>query len=458
MSRVKLLVLIGGLVVLAFQPALAQDVHYWTHQYGTRSTLLGGAVVGSVLDLSGTYYNPGGLSLIETEDVELLMFAKAFRYPKITLKGIGLEDWSVSTSALEEAPSLVAGSLPIKGLGKHWLGYSFLNRHETEFGLAGAGTGVFPLSSVLGSDNPGAVDLRLFESLSEPWYGVTWAYRFTEKFGLGISNYLAFRSHQLSYQSAIQVLDEENRVKMVLDSRDYQYNHYRILWKIGAAYDFELFTLGLTLTTPGIKLYGNGRIGQNSTVVRYDPGNPDLMAVDYQTELKSAYKSPFSVSLGLTYKLGLTNFYGTLEWFGGIDEYVVLPGEDFTAQSSGETFPSRVTHEMDAVLNVAVGAEQVLSPTFTLYGSFWTDFSARTDGTTTNLSVTDWDLFHFMGGATFAAIGFQFSLGMGYSFGSEEGMPRQRTAGPAIQDIAGRYLSDLDYSYSSFKWILGFSF
>ena len=27
-------------------PALAQDAHYWTNQYGTRATLLGGAVIG----------------------------------------------------------------------------------------------------------------------------------------------------------------------------------------------------------------------------------------------------------------------------------------------------------------------------------------------------------------------------------------------------------------------------
>jgi hypothetical protein len=54
--------------------ARPQDSHYWTNQYGTRATLLGGAVIGSVLDLSGTYYNPGGMSLIE--DPDTLMAAK----------------------------------------------------------------------------------------------------------------------------------------------------------------------------------------------------------------------------------------------------------------------------------------------------------------------------------------------------------------------------------------------
>ena len=48
----------GGALVAA--PAAAQDAHYWSQQYGTRSELLSGAVVGSPQDLSTTFYNPGG--------------------------------------------------------------------------------------------------------------------------------------------------------------------------------------------------------------------------------------------------------------------------------------------------------------------------------------------------------------------------------------------------------------
>ena len=450
--------LIAGFVFWIVHPAFAQDVHYWTHQYGTRANLLGGAVIGSVLDLSGTYYNPGGLSLIETEEVELLMFSKVFHYPKISVTGIGIEDRSLSTTSFEEAPILVAGSLPIKGLGKHWLGYSFLNRHKTEFGLAGTGTGEFPPNSIGADNSSGAVDLHLYERLSEPWYGVTWAYKISEKFGVGISNYFAFRSHELNYQTIIQNLDETNQISMVLDSRKYQYSFYSLLWKIGVTYDFDRFTLGLTFTTPGLKMYGKGSVGQNATIIRHDPENPDLMAVDFQTGLKADYKSPLSVGGGITCKLGRTKVYTTLEWFGGIDEYVVIHGEDFTVQSSGQTLPNRVTHELDAVLNIAVGAERALSRTFTLYGSFWTDFSALKEGNTSNLSVTDWDLFHFMGGTTFTAIDLQFTLGVGYSFGSKKEGRRQYIDDPTLNNIAQEFLSDLESTYSSLKFVLGFSF
>ena len=53
--------------------AAAQDAHYWTNQYGTTGNLLGGAVVGSVVDLSAVFYNPGAVGLIQDpEGVKLL--------------------------------------------------------------------------------------------------------------------------------------------------------------------------------------------------------------------------------------------------------------------------------------------------------------------------------------------------------------------------------------------------
>lgn len=36
----------------------AQDLHYWTNQFGTRSSLLGGAVVGGIKDNTAIFYNP----------------------------------------------------------------------------------------------------------------------------------------------------------------------------------------------------------------------------------------------------------------------------------------------------------------------------------------------------------------------------------------------------------------
>lgn len=62
LQRTQLLT-VSVLLIISSQ-AFSQDSHYWNIQYGTKATLLGGAVIGSVSDLSATYYNPGAISLL----------------------------------------------------------------------------------------------------------------------------------------------------------------------------------------------------------------------------------------------------------------------------------------------------------------------------------------------------------------------------------------------------------
>jgi len=63
-SNMRLLAIsLLGLTLLTAR-AYPQDAHYWTDQYGSRSRLLGGAVIGSVDDLAAVYYNPARLALI----------------------------------------------------------------------------------------------------------------------------------------------------------------------------------------------------------------------------------------------------------------------------------------------------------------------------------------------------------------------------------------------------------
>ena len=54
------------IVAVFVQPLHAPDAHYWTVKYGPRATLLGGAVIGSVNDVSASFYNPGGLAMADS--------------------------------------------------------------------------------------------------------------------------------------------------------------------------------------------------------------------------------------------------------------------------------------------------------------------------------------------------------------------------------------------------------
>ncbi len=62
---------VAAILLLACGAVYAQDNHYWTHQFGTRSALMGGAVVGGVEDTSAVYYNPARLGWVLNDSLKV---------------------------------------------------------------------------------------------------------------------------------------------------------------------------------------------------------------------------------------------------------------------------------------------------------------------------------------------------------------------------------------------------
>ena len=65
-NRIKRFLII--IICLSYSPAYGQGSYYWNQNYGTISNLLGGLVIGSVRNVSATYYNPGYLGLAEPDE------------------------------------------------------------------------------------------------------------------------------------------------------------------------------------------------------------------------------------------------------------------------------------------------------------------------------------------------------------------------------------------------------
>jgi long-subunit fatty acid transport protein len=305
-------------------------------------------------------------------------------------------------------------------------------------------------------------DIRLNIKLTESWFGLTWAYKFTETIGIGISPYLLVRSHATNAQTLAQALTTDNKITMVLSGREFRYVNYRLLFKMGAAFDFDRITLGLTLTTPSIKIMGSGSTGFNTTVVGIDLNRDnikdDFLAADYQEKLEANYKTPISLGLGLTYKFDNVRLYGSAEWFSGMAKYEVMRGEDFIVQSTEDTASFGITHELESVLNFGVGLEYIFSPKLKTYASFTTDFSAVSSDSDTNLSNSSWDIYHVMAGTDFTVGDLSFTLGLGYAYGNRMARPARGEGALEVKEFFEGILAELEYKYSSFKFILGFAF
>ena len=99
------------LAVSLFACALsAQDNHYWTHQFGTRAALMGGAVIGGVNDTSAVYYNPGRLGWISNDSLKVS--ADGYQLATLTIKDGAGKGQDLTSTQGDIVPLAASGVQP----------------------------------------------------------------------------------------------------------------------------------------------------------------------------------------------------------------------------------------------------------------------------------------------------------------------------------------------------------
>jgi len=432
----------------------AQDSHYWNIQYGTRSLLLGGAVIGSVSDMAATFYNPAALGLFTSP--EILLSGKVYQYDAVTLKNVAKSNLDLTSSNLEAAPSLFAGSFTFKWLKKHKLSYSILTRQRMNFGIDGQqGT----VQEVLDGEEILAGELTSDQRLSDDWGGLTWSYPLTSKMAIGVSQYLSIRSQKTRSQLLVQSLNPAGDVATSIILRQFEYKSFDLIWKAGWGMKLDPFTLGITVTTPGVHITGNGSSLVDVAVsgVKSDTLSNPVFAANFQQDVSAQYRSPWSVGGGFSCGLGKHRVHFSAEWFDAVKQFEVLETEDFIIQSSEETASNKVDHELQSVVNYGVGLEIFFKEQLSGYASFVTDYSAAVPGTQTNLAVSFWDIYHLSAGAAFTLGRSEFTLGASYSFGNDRLERTVEFPNAGASNRISELLKDSELSYRRIKMLIGFS-
>lgn len=329
-------VLSVSLVVIATVPIGAQDSHYWTNQFGNRARLLGGAVVGSTRDVSAVFYNPGALALVD--EPEVLLAGNVLELTRIRLTARPDDGDDVTTTTVRLSPSLFAGELRTRSTTNRFA-YSFLTKQsagfEAEDRRAGGG-------EALGMPDLEFVsnDTSLEMNPSEYWVGGTWARQASSNLGIGVSQFVAVRNHGASFQELVQTLGEDkDDAALGVLSREFRYRDWRLLWKIGIATRIRNSELGVTITTPGLSIGGNGKSSLTRSGVSTFPeggGAPSPSIASDSQRISADYHSPLSIAVGGAHRFGRTRLHVSAEWFNRVPEYTILDTEPFSAQSSGE--------------------------------------------------------------------------------------------------------------------------
>ena len=221
-------------------------------------------------------------------------------------------------------------------------------------------------------------------------------------------------------------------------------------------------TFGVALTAPGIGLFGQGSslvdVFVNGIDIDED-GLPDTeLVANYIKDVPTDYRSPASIAAGCSYRYKNTTFHFSGEYFGAVESYELMETVYFESPTTGDTYAHRMDLGLEDVFNWGLGVEQHIRPGLKAYGSFITDRSAALDGQSTSVAVSNWDLFHLMGGAAVSFHGNDFTLGLGYTWGSE--MVDNDPPDAAPNGWSTYPLLDRQYSvdYRMWKVIIGFAF
>jgi len=445
-------------VLAASFPVRAQDVQYWDNTYGTRSTLLSGAVIGSATDLSATFYNPGALALFQ--EPAFILGARAWDFSSIQVRNSAGRGADLNTSISGPAADLVAGLFPVHFVSGDQLAYSFLTRQGSNLRVQMRTEATADVTPAHPGDETFVGEVTLEQNLYESWTGLTWSVPAGKNVGVGVTQYVAYRSQRGRLQTLGQAFALDGQVASATELKEFDFTDWRTVTKAGLQVRLASLTLGLNLTSPGLHLQGGGTVAVDTAITGFDldgdgVANPVFIA-DQQRDVKAHYRSPLSVGLGAGCRAGSTGLHASAEWFDRLARYRVLDTAPFTSQSSRVRTESPIVDEAKSVLDLGVGLTQRFGEHLSGFGGFSLDRTPRVPGTA--LSVGAWDIYHVSSGAEFRLGRTDLILGVVYSFGREDvgqladpGAGSGRGLGPGPSP-------DAEVRFNSLRVVFGFSY
>jgi hypothetical protein len=385
----------------------AQDAHYWTYGYGPIGQLTEGTLVGGASDLSAIYYNPGAEALVDRP--RFLFNLSSFDVARVDAPAAAGQGLDFDQALFRAVPAMVAFHLGSHELdGNHFTG-AFLSRQNTDIDLGASAPNVSALSP-----DASAGYARFKLRLLEYWTGASWSRRVSEHVSLGVASFFGYRAERIRRTLAVERFSA-SASSAAFVGNETEYDHLRLLAKLGVAWRPGRWELGGTLTAPGFKLWGRGKAVFNATAVSGD--GPGLLAASTQDHVATSYQAPWSAAVGATRRFGSTTIHTSVEWFSGISTYDILALQPAPVAGSSATIPLDFRGEAPSVVNYGVGFEQRLGERFRGYGGVARNKSTYLPGRDT---FSPWDLTDVTAGLSVDRGKSRIALGVGYAWGQGE--------------------------------------
>jgi hypothetical protein len=462
------------LFLISSQALQSQDMHYWTRQFGTRASLLGGTVVGGIGDNTAIFYNPAALAFMDSGSVSV--DANLYQIENVKLENAAGDRKDVKSSNLASVPLLLGGKLKTK-IPNLSLGYGIINQISFAFNGGARVEGFFPIVNT--PESPGNEEytgqVGFDSQLNETTGILALGYRFNDNLSIGLSNFISVRGH--TYQQAIltrmYLNDDNNTLVSITDLRRMQYSQISYIPKLGINWVKNKWSWGATLTLPNLRVMSNASVTGDLTgnnVDLFDRGRINFTASDAQQKLSAKYRNPLSVAFGGVYKQYRTRFTFTGQYFAGNGVYEIIspnpdqflrPEDLFPNQTSDKYL--RVVTASKSVFNAGVGFERDLTNKLTLSGSFRTDFSTFDSALNKEIGIkphlASWDIYHLTGGITYSKGRSFISLGLSLSMGNDNNFRQSANLdNPSEGNFLQGQLSVAKARYFASGIILGYTF
>lgn len=381
---------------------IAQEGNYKFENFGNQSVLLNGNVTGSVADLGLVVYNPARLGLIDNPSFTI--GGKAYEWSKYYFDDILQSDKSLSANQFGGIPATIAGTFNIKFLPGHKFAYSIIARNRSNIRV-NYDSGLVP-----DPDTPNIVDatsiftdLDFRDQLRDDWFGVTWAYPFSETFSVGVSLFGSVYEHSGLGEILINVTRETGEVITYTNRLNYAQKTYGGQIMAGAAWILGDIEMGANISLPLIAVKKRASFKYQESLGGFSADRDFLIALDYG-DLDSSRKTAMGIAYGVGIPWKNHKIHVNVDWYAPVGSYdrIEVP-EEVLVNLEENPFKEK----LKSVINFGVGGEFYVSPSLNIIGSFSSDFSALQESINLfdiiNQSPDDinllGDLWHFAIGA-----------------------------------------------------------
>lgn len=290
------------LVVLLTGHSMAQDVHHWSEQFGTRASLLGGAGTAGLGDNATVFYNPSAMSWVD--DPNLSVTVNAYRIRVQNVRNALGDSLNLRQVRLGTYPNLIAGIIKFNDRPRLSLGYAVITKNIFGSSFDYLHQGRYDVDSS-GSIEDYIASYNYTHDVLEYWAGAAISYQLNQRWSIGLGHFGIYKD--VNYQNNIDVsalpdTTTADGVSRVASKIDFSYWSVKGNFKPSINFVSDHVRWGMTYTTPTFNVMGRATVFREFSTTNM--GGGDALVTDRREKVKAVTKSPGSLAVGVSVRFG----------------------------------------------------------------------------------------------------------------------------------------------------------